>query len=86
VQHLLTGMAVLAVRDAQSYLEAPVWRAQARDIDTRMEPGELPGPVRERAQPESGREIQCATADRPVSVPCVEDDVTVQQALRRALG
>src|SRR5437762_2738814 len=51
-----------------------------------MEPGELPSPVRERAQSEQGREIDCATAKRPVTVPGVENDVTVRQPRRNASG
>jgi hypothetical protein len=62
----------------------PVGLAQGRDIDTGVETGELPGPVRERAQSETCRKIKGATADRPVSVPGVEDHVTVQQARRNA--
>ena len=53
----------------------PIWvvRVRWRDIDTGLEPGELPGPVRERAQSETGRHFKGATADRPVSVTSVED-------------
>jgi hypothetical protein len=55
---------------------------RAVDIDTRMKPGKVSGTVGERAQAESGRKIECAAADRSISVPCVEDDVTVQQPRR----
>ena len=53
-------------------------------VDASLEPGELPGPVRERAQPETRGEVERATPDRSVSVPRVEDDVAVQQACRNA--
>src|SRR3954452_12530083 len=59
---------------------SPHGPAQKGDIDTGSEPGELAGPVGERAEPETGREIEGATAQPSVTVPCVEDDVTVQQA------
>ena len=52
------------------------------DLHTSMEPRQPPGPVRERAQPGSGGEIEGATADRPVSVAGIEDDVAVEHALR----
>src|SRR4030095_9392976 len=35
---------------------------------------------RERTQSEPCGPIECATADGPVTVPCIEDDVTVEQA------
>src|SRR5215472_18569631 len=53
-----------------------------RDIDTGFEPGELSGPIRKRTHSVKGR-IECATADRPVAKPGIEDDVTVQIKTRR---
>jgi hypothetical protein len=52
------------------------------NIDTGTKPSELPSSVGEGAQSEKGGEIKCATADRAVACPRVEDDVTVQQARR----
>ena len=49
-------------------------------MDAGLEPGELPGPVRERAQSKTRRQVKRATADRSASVPRVEDDIAVQQA------
>ena len=54
------------------------------NIDTGTEPSELPSSVGEGAQSEKGGHIKCATANRAVACPRVEDDVTVQQALRNA--
>ncbi len=53
-------------------------------MNTGSEPGQLPRPVRQRAESKPGRKIKCATADRPVPAPCIEDDVTVQHARRNA--
>src|SRR6476620_2628882 len=55
-----------------------------RDINTGSEPSQLPRPVRQRAESKPGRKIKCATADRPVPAPFVEDNVTVQHARRNA--
>jgi hypothetical protein len=62
----------------------PAASGPAVDIDARLEPGELPCPVRESAQSETGRQIECAPADRSVAIPRVEDDITVQQARRNS--
>src|SRR5262249_39205195 len=53
-----------------------------RDIDTGFEPGELSESIRERTHSVKSR-IECATADRPVAKPSIEDDVTVQIKSRR---
>ena len=58
--------------------------ADIRNVNTGSEPGQKPRPVRQRAKSKPGRIIKCATADRPVPAPCVEDDVTVQHARRNA--
>jgi hypothetical protein len=49
----------------------------ARDNDTGMEPGELPGPARERDHPAMGQTIEHDVAEREVTGPDDEDDVTV---------
>ena len=65
-------------------LVSPVERtesaAQTGNVDFSSEAGESPQAVRERTQSEPCGQIECATADRPVTVPCIEDDVTVEQA------
>ena len=62
-----------AVRPLPIVIDA-VW---GRYKDTGLEPGQLPDPVRERAQSGTSRSIECATANRPVAGPDVEDCVTV---------
>src|SRR6202035_1135404 len=79
VRLLLFGSIVLLT---EAVRPVPPASRRAVDIDTGTEPAKLSGPVREGAQSEICRQIERATADRPVSVPCVEDDVTVQQARR----
>src|SRR5450631_1973041 len=49
----------------------------ARDNDTGMEPGELPGPARERDHPAMGQTIEHDVAEREVAGRDNEDDVTV---------
>src|SRR5438552_447963 len=53
---------------------------QIRNLDFSSEAVEPSQPVRERTQSEKRRSIECATSDRPVTVPSIEDDVTVEQA------
>src|SRR5262249_12069635 len=65
--------------EAVSSFPGPEGTAQIRHVDSRSEAREASGSVRERAQSETGGGIQCATAKRPVTVACIEDDVTVQQ-------
>jgi hypothetical protein len=53
-------------------------RGCRRDVQTSREPGEVPGPVRERADAGRGdRKIHGAAPDRFVAVACVEDNVAV---------
>ena len=48
-----------------------------RAIDTGMEPDEGPCPFRKCAQCDPGHQVERATADRPVAIPGVENDITV---------
>ena len=48
-----------------------------RAVDTGMETDEGPGSLRECAQCDPGDQVECATADGPVGVSGVENDVTV---------
>ena len=48
-----------------------------RAIDTGMEPDEGPGSLRKRAQGDPGDQVERATADCPVAIPGVENDITV---------
>jgi hypothetical protein len=58
----------------------PQARRIGRDIDTGLEPGEVPGPARERCLAARGRKIELDMAGRSVAGPGVEDDVGVQRA------
>ena len=56
-------------------------RGRRRDVQTSREPGEVPGPVRERADAGRGdRKIHGAAPDRFVAVACVEDTLLSIQA------
>src|SRR5206468_10811185 len=48
-----------------------------------MEPDEGPGSLRKRAQGDPGHQVERATADCPVGIPGVENDITVLQTRRR---
>ena len=48
-----------------------------RAIDTGMEPDEGPCPFRKCAQCDPGHQVERATADRPVAIPGVENDIAV---------
>ena len=48
-----------------------------RAIDTGMEPDEGPGPFRKCTQCDPSHQVERATADCPVGIPGVENDITV---------
>ena len=56
--------------------------ASRRHVDTRMETGKRPHPIREGAESEIGRQIECATADRPVASRDIQDDITIEHGRR----
>src|ERR1700730_14866899 len=60
----------------------PVSPRRVRDIDTGLEAGQRPGPVGELAQPEISRQIEGATAGRPVAAADIDEDVAVQHGGR----
>ena len=51
-----------------------------RNLDFSSEAFESTQAIRERTQSETRGQIECATADGPVTAPCIEDEVTVEQA------
>jgi hypothetical protein len=58
----------------------------ARAINSGVKPAKVPSTVREGSQRQVCHQIECATANRPVAAPGVEDDVAVQQSRRRNQG
>src|SRR5258706_5447821 len=73
-------VAVIIVAEAVCPVPCPVGPAQIRNGDTRVEPGELPRPARERRCSPSVHKIEYNVAERGVVAGAwrVEDNVSVQ--------
>src|SRR5439155_1760018 len=79
---------VALVAEAVRPVPGPVGPDQARDNDTGMEPGELPGAARDGDHSLTAGEIEYDMAERGAVAPArrVEDDVTIQHGRTRRDG
>src|SRR3989304_3986893 len=75
-----TGLSSIAGTEAVRPVPAPVRCAQGRDVHARVEPGELPGPARERRLSGARRKIEVDVPERLVVAGArrIEHDVRVQ--------